>query len=157
MADRFTSEHRSKIMAAVRSRDTIPEKKVRSVAHRLGFRFSLRRNDLPGRPDLVFPRLKKVIFVHGCFWHRHHGCSRTTLPGTNQAFWEAKFDRNILRDIKALAELQAQGWQSLVVWECELKQFENLTERIKGFLQETQAGVPQSLKNDERRQRMRRT
>lgn len=134
MADRFTTEHRSKIMAAVRSRNTVPERKVRSIVHRLGFRFSLRRNDLPGRPDLAFPRLKSVIFVHGCFWHRHPGCPRASTPATNQAFWQAKFERNVRRDVDALARLQSLGWKSLVVWECELKELDNLEKRIRDFL-----------------------
>jgi DNA mismatch endonuclease (patch repair protein) len=141
-------------MAAVRSRDTIPEKKVRSVAHRLGFRFSLRRSDLPGSPDLAFPRLKKVIFVHGCFWHRHPGCSRTTLPATNRDFWKAKFDRNTLRDIKALRELQALGWKPLVVWECELKLFNSVVEKIKDFLEEPQTKTPLSPRNGGRQKPM---
>lgn len=157
MADRFTPEHRSKIMAAVRSRDTVPERKVRSIAHRLGFRFSLRRSDLPGRPDLVFPRLRSVIFVHGCFWHRHPGCSRASSPATNRAFWEAKFERNILRDADTLAQLHSLGWKSLVVWECDLKEPDDLARRIKGFLIAPLSEVPPSPKNGVHRKRTLRT
>jgi DNA mismatch endonuclease, patch repair protein len=157
MADRVTPDQRSKMMAAVRSRDTIPEKKVRSIAHGLGFRFSLRRKDLPGRPDLVFPRLKAVIFVHGCFWHRHAGCSRTTSPATSRAFWEAKFGRNVSRDAEALARLGDSGWETLVVWECELRKLDSLTQKIRRFLQSSHLKVQRSPTNVERPKRVRRT
>jgi DNA mismatch endonuclease, patch repair protein len=155
MADRFTTGQRSKMMAAVRSRDTIPERRARSIAHGLGFRFSLRRNDLPGRPDLVFPRLKAVIFVHGCFWHRHPGCSRSTSPATNRAFWEAKFRRNVSRDAETLAQLRASGWKTLVVWECELGKLNTLTRRISRFLRSSHLKVRRSLKNVEHPKRVR--
>lgn len=157
MADRFTPDQRSRMMAAVRSRDTVPERKVRSIAHQLGFRFSLRRKDLPGRPDLVFSRLKAVIFVHGCFWHRHAGCSRSTSPATNRAFWEAKFSRNVLRDAEALARLADTGWKTLVVWECELRKPDTLTQKIRRFLRSSHLKVQRSLTNAQRPKRGRRT
>jgi DNA mismatch endonuclease, patch repair protein len=144
-------------MAAVRSRDTIPERRVRSIAHQLGFRFSLQRKDLPGRPDLVFPRLKTVIFVHGCFWHRHAGCSRSTTPATNRVFWEAKFSRNVLRDAKALAQLENSGWKTLVVWECELRKPDTLAQKVKRFLRSSHLKAQRSLTNVARPKRVRRT
>lgn len=153
MVDRFTTEHRSRIMASVRSRDTKAELRVRSLAHRLGYRFRLHRNDLPGSPDLAFPRLKKVIFVHGCFWHRH-GCHRTTTPASNRAFWEQKFQRNISRDAKALNELRLLGWEALVIWECELKD-ERLKEKIRKFLQNRLPGGPRSSETSARRRQTR--
>jgi DNA mismatch endonuclease, patch repair protein len=157
MVDRFTPDQRSKMMAAIRSRDTVPERKVRSIAHRLGFRFTLRRKDLPGRPDLVFPRLKAVIFVHGCFWHRHADCSRSTSPATNRAFWEAKFNRNVSRDAEALARLGNSGWKTLVVWECELREHSKLRQKIRRFLQSSHLKVLRSLTNVERQKSARRT
>jgi DNA mismatch endonuclease, patch repair protein len=106
-------------MARVTGRDTRPEMAVRRAAHALGLRYRLHRPDLPGRPDLVFPRHRGVIFVHGCFWHRHPGCRRTTSPKTRREFWQAKFDANIERDRRAYATLEADGWRVVVIWECE--------------------------------------
>ncbi|MGZ8286876.1 MAG: very short patch repair endonuclease [Allosphingosinicella sp.] len=106
-------------MARVRQRDTAPELTVRRLAHQLGYRFRLHRRSLPGSPDLVFPRLRKIIFVHGCFWHRHPGCRRATLPKTRPAFWENKFRENVSRDARNEALLRAAGWDVTTVWECE--------------------------------------
>jgi DNA mismatch endonuclease (patch repair protein) len=125
---------RRALMARVKSRDSRPELAVRRGAHALGFRFRLHRRDLPGTPDLVFPRLNKVIFVHGCFWHRHPGCSRTTSPKTRAAYWEEKFQANIARDAARLAELRELGWEVLVVWECETFNRAALSERLRSFL-----------------------
>lgn len=108
-------------MARVRGKDTGPEMKVRRAAHAMGLRFRLHRKDLPGRPDLVFPKYKLAVFVHGCFWHRHAGCRRATMPATRADFWQAKFDATMTRDIRQVEALQALGWQVLVFWECELK------------------------------------
>lgn len=124
---------RSKIMSAVRGAHTLPELRVRHACHRLGFRFRLHRRDLPGTPDLVFPKLGKVIFVHGCFWHRHN-CSKATSPKTRTQFWNDKFARNILRDKRNLRTLRALGWEPLVVWECETTVSQNLAERLRRFL-----------------------
>lgn len=121
-------------MARVKSRDSRPELAVRRAAHALGCRFRLHRRDLPGTPDLVFPRLKKAIFVHGCFWHRHPGCSRTTSPKTRAAYWEEKFRANIARDAARLTELRELGWEVLVVWECETFNRAALSERLRSFL-----------------------
>lgn len=105
-------------MAKVRSKDTKPELIVRKAAHRLGYRFRLHRKDLPGTPDLVFPRHRLAVFVHGCFWHRHNGCRRATMPATNIAKWMAKFERNSQRDAQSKADLEALGWSVLTIWEC---------------------------------------
>ena len=107
-------------MSRIRNRDTIPEKRVRSVLHRLGFRFSLTRRDLPGKPDVVLPARNAVVFVHGCFWHQHQGCRNATMPNTRREFWEAKLNANIVRDKRVADELRSLGWQVMTVWECEL-------------------------------------
>jgi DNA mismatch endonuclease (patch repair protein) len=121
-------------MAAVRGRDTRPERQVRSLVHRMGFRFRLHVRDLPGRPDIVFPRFHKVVFVHGCFWHRHPSCVRATTPQTNRDFWNAKFARNVERDANNVRSLASQGWKSLTVWECELREPAKVADRISRFL-----------------------
>lgn len=118
-------------MAAIRGRDTIPERRVRSLLHRLGYRFRLHRRDLPGSPDIVLPRHQTVVFVHGCFWHRHPGCRYTTTPRTRSAFWDAKFRQNVERDARQQAELQNAGWSVMVVWECEIRNTQSLTARLQ--------------------------
>lgn len=110
---------RSVAMGRIRQRNTAPEIVVRRILHRLGYRFRLHSRNLPGTPDIVFPARRAVIFVHGCFWHRHFACIRTTTPKTNKAFWEAKFHRNIARDARVLRELESEEWRTLVVWECQ--------------------------------------
>lgn len=134
MADKLTPERRSDNMRRVKGRDTKPEILVRSLVHRMGFRFRLHRSDLPGRPDLAFSSRKAVIFVHGCFWHQHKGCNRATLPQTNTAFWVAKLSKNAKRDEKQLRELRAGGWRTLVIWECETKDVPRLSAKLKRFL-----------------------
>jgi DNA mismatch endonuclease (patch repair protein) len=125
---------RSAIMRTVKAKDTGPEKIVRSMVHRLGFRFRLHCNDLPGKPDLVFPRLKKVIFVHGCFWHGHH-CSRgARVPVHNRAYWVEKIERNRKRDRKAAGHLRKLGWERKVVWECSLKKPEKIILSLAKYL-----------------------
>jgi len=125
---------RSALMRRVRGTDTTPERVVRRAAHSLGYRFRLHRRDLPGTPDLAFPRRRKVIFVHGCFWHRHPGCSRTTTPATRADYWREKFEQNVARDRRNIAALQALGWEVLVVWECETFDRTSLLERLSRFL-----------------------
>src|SRR5690348_15236952 len=115
----YVSAATSKLMAAVRSRDTGPEMAVRRCAHSLGYRFRLHRKGLAGTPDLVFPRYRVAIFVHGCFWHRHAGCARASTPKTRQQFWLDKFKANVARDKRAIERLEAQGWYCTVIWECE--------------------------------------
>lgn len=125
---------RSELMRRVRGKDTAPERAVRRVAHALGYRFRLHRRDLPGTPDLVFPRLRRAIFVHGCFWHRHEGCARTTTPKTRAAYWREKFEQNIRRDRRNLAALRDLGWEVLVVWECQTFERAELLARLSRFL-----------------------
>jgi DNA mismatch endonuclease (patch repair protein) len=108
-------------MSKVRSRNTRPELRVRQLAHRSGLRFRLHRRDLPGTPDLVFPRHRTVVFVHGCFWHRHPGCRRASTPASNVEFWQTKFARNQQRDEAASIALTGLGWRVLVIWECETR------------------------------------
>lgn len=121
-------------MSRVRGRDTKPELEIRSLVHKMGFRFRLGNRDLPGNPDVKLPRLKKVIFVHGCFWHGHKRCARAKLPGTNVKFWKEKISKNKLRDTKNLRRLRALGWQSLVIWQCELKRMERIQVKLGKFL-----------------------
>ncbi|MER9938222.1 DNA mismatch endonuclease Vsr [Mesorhizobium sp. M0088] len=121
---------RSRIMGAVRQRDTGPETVVRQVLHGLGLRFRLHRKDLAGTPDIVLPKHKTAIFVHGCFWHRHTGCSKATTPKTRVQFWQEKFDRNVDRDLRNESALRNQGWSVFVIWECETRDLVNLRERL---------------------------
>lgn len=134
MVDTLTPEQRRCCMAAVRGRDTKPEKIVRSLAHRMGYRFRLHRNDLPGKPDLVFPRLAKAIFVHGCFWHQHPRCRFASRPATRPEFWAKKLDGNSNRDRRVQRDLRCQGWKVLVVWECQTRDLRNLEDRLRSFL-----------------------
>ena len=121
-------------MAAVRSEDTGPEMAIRKIVHRLGYRYRLHVRSLPGRPDLVFPARRKVVFVHGCFWHRHPKCRYATSPGTHKEFWQRKFASNQARDRRATRELKRMDWAVLTVWACELKKPDRLTERLNDFL-----------------------
>jgi len=125
--------NRSANMRAIRSKDTLPELTVRSLIHKLGYRFRLHRAGLPGKPDLVFASRRKVIFVHGCFWHTH-GCKISHVPKANSDYWTFKFQMNRLCDRKNLAALRSAGWKFLVVWECELKDSHEVSARVKRFL-----------------------
>ena len=108
-------------MSRVRSKNTSPELRVRRAAHALGLRFRLHRKDLPGCPDLVFPKYRVALFVHGCFWHRHPGCTKASMPKSHAEFWQAKFDANVARDVRLASELDTQGWRVVTIWECETK------------------------------------
>jgi DNA mismatch endonuclease, patch repair protein len=132
--DTLTPEERSERMSRVRSRDTKPEKLVRSLVHRMGYRYRLHRSSLPGCPDLVFPGRKKVIFVHGCFWHRHPGCPNTRMPKSRLDFWQLKLEENKRRDARNRRRLRNLGWQVLVIWECQVKSVERLERKIGRFL-----------------------
>lgn len=123
MTDSMSSERRSSLMSRIRGADTGPEITVRRLAHSLGFRFRLHRRDLPGTPDIVFPRLKKVVLVHGCFWHHHQdpGCRNAVLPKTRAEWWRAKLSANVARDARNMERLSAEGWDVLVLWECEVR------------------------------------
>jgi len=120
--DVLTPEQRSHTMSRIRSKDTKPEMLVRRHLHALGFRFRLHSTKLPGHPDIVLPKWHTVIFVNGCFWHRHEGCKATSTPKSNVEFWNAKFERNVARDRKEHAALEAAGWHVIVLWECEVKE-----------------------------------
>jgi DNA mismatch endonuclease, patch repair protein len=136
MADKLTPERRSANMAQIRSKDTKPELLVRRIVHGLGYRFRLHRRDLPGRPDLVFPARRAVIFVHGCFWHQHPdpSCRDSKLPRSRTDYWHAKLARNVERDASAQASLISAGWRVLVLWECEVKADQALKDRLRSFL-----------------------
>jgi DNA mismatch endonuclease (patch repair protein) len=121
-------------MAAVHSKNTKPELVVRKLVFGMGYRYRLHSAKLPGKPDLVFPGRHKVIFVHGCFWHRHKGCRYATSPKTRVDFWEAKFDANVARDKRTNRELKELGWSVLTVWQCQLKEPEKLARKLDDFL-----------------------
>ncbi|MBI3840037.1 MAG: DNA mismatch endonuclease Vsr [Planctomycetia bacterium] len=128
--DRLTAAKRSELMACVRGKGTRPELAVRRMAHSMGYRFRL-YGRLPGTPDLVFPGLQKVVFVHGCFWHRHNACRRTTTPEGNREFWRSKFIANQRRDRRNYAKLKQAGWDVIIVWQCELDSPGVLKRRLK--------------------------
>lgn len=134
MPDRLTPEERSAHMRRIRKFDSGPELVVRRLAYRLGFRYRLYRRDLPGTPDLAFPRLRKAIFVNGCFWHQHSGCRLARLPKTRLEYWLPKLERTAKRDMASHLALHAIGWNVLVVWECETANSALLGVRIERFL-----------------------
>ena len=136
MADKLTTERRSANMAKIRSRDTSPELAVRRLAHAMGYRFRLHRKDLPGKPDLVFPGRKAVIFVHGCFWHQHPdpACLNGRRPKSRPEYWNPKLDGNIARDASRVAELRARGWRVLTLWECGIERGDGLSAALEQFL-----------------------
>lgn len=121
-------------MRAVRRQNTTPEILVRKLLHSLGYRFRLHRQDLPGKPDIVLPRHKRIILVHGCFWHGHEQCRRSKLPSNNREIWRKKIDRNKSRDTCVNASLHSLGWISLIIWECEVRDKEGLTKRLLQFM-----------------------
>ncbi|MYM70363.1 DNA mismatch endonuclease Vsr [Pseudoduganella sp. FT55W] len=129
--DVLTPEQRRKTMAAVKSRDTKPELTVRRLLHAAGYRFRLHRKDLPGKPDIVLPKFRTVVFVHGCFWHQHVSCKAAARPTSKQDYWQAKLDRNIERDIANQNKLLELGWKVLVLWECEIKSPDAILKRVE--------------------------
>ena len=133
-ADPLSPARRSALMGRIRGRDTRPEMRVRRLLHRDGYRFRLHARDLPGRPDIVFRPSRKIVFVHGCFWHRHEGCPRAATPRTRVDYWTRKFEATRARDAAALSALEAMGWTTLVVWECELNDENRLLMRLRRFL-----------------------
>jgi len=132
--DRLTAGERSRLMSRIRGKDTKPEMAVRRLVHGMGFRYRLHRRDLPGSPDLVLPRHRKVILVHGCFWHSHAGCRAGRVPASNTGFWEPKLRRNAERDAASEEALRRAGWAVLVVWECQTKKAADLGDRLGAFL-----------------------
>jgi DNA mismatch endonuclease (patch repair protein) len=131
--DTITPEARSALMARIRHRDTKPERVVRSLLHRMGYRFRLCRKDLPGRPDIALPRHKKIVLVHGCFWHGHD-CRLASKPKSNAEYWLGKIATNRARDAKNLSALNEIGWDVLELWECEIRNFVNIESRLLRFL-----------------------
>jgi DNA mismatch endonuclease (patch repair protein) len=134
MTDVFTPAKRSAIMARIKGQNTKPEILVRKLVHSLGYRFRLHQNKFPGKPDLVLARHEKIIFVHGCFWHGHVGCSRAALPSTNTDFWQKKIFGNRSRDSKVRRKLSRDGWKVMVVWQCQTRDTSALTSRLLRFL-----------------------
>jgi DNA mismatch endonuclease (patch repair protein) len=134
VTDHVNAETRSKIMRAVHSTDTKPELAIRKMVHALGFRYRLNVETLPGKPDMVFPSRHKIIFMHGCFWHRHKGCRYATSPKTRPEFWHSKFDSNVRRDRAIARSLKKLGWAVMTVWQCQLKNPEKLSGRLNDFL-----------------------
>jgi DNA mismatch endonuclease (patch repair protein) len=132
--DRLDKARRSWNMSRIKGRNTAPEVQVRSILHRAGFRFRLHRKSLPGKPDIVLPKRDAVIFVHGCFWHRHQACRNCTTPKTNADFWQTKFDGNVARDQQNAKTLRKMGWKVVVVWECELASPDKLLRRLLRLL-----------------------
>lgn len=134
MPEKLTTKERSALMSRVRSKHTRPEKQVRQLLSESGYRFRLHARDLPGHPDIVFRSCKKVIFVHGCFWHQHRGCRRATVPVIRAGFWKKKFQANMKRDRKAYSALKKSGWGVLVVWECQLRNFNRVKRRLNNYI-----------------------
>ena len=134
MVDVYSVRKRSDIMSRIRAHGSKAELAVRRMTYRLGYRYRLHRRDLPGRPDIVFAKHQKVIFVHGCFWHGHYCRSGQNKPKSNEAYWGPKLERTIQRDSENRDKLVQMGWQVLIVWECELRDSEQLSERVKVFL-----------------------
>ena len=132
--DTLTVDQRSERMARIRSKDTKPEQAVRRALFGLGYRYRLHRKDLPGQPDIVFPGRRKVVFIHGCFWHAHEGCKVANLPKSRTEFWQAKFTRNRERDEANQVALRRLGWKVLTVWECEVRNERKMLKRIQAYL-----------------------
>lgn len=132
--DRISAGHRSWNMSRIKGKDTKPEITVRSMLHRLGYRFRLHRKDLPGKPDIVLPKYRTVIFVHGCFWHRHPGCRFAYTPKSRTEFWLDKLQKNVERDQKVQDQLVQEGWRVAVIWECQTKNPESLKAELENLL-----------------------
>ena len=132
--DTISAEHRKWNMSRIRAKDTKPERSVRSLLHRMGFRFRLHRKDLPGSPDIVLPGRKTVVLVNGCYWHRHPGCRYAYTPKSNREFWQSKFDENVERDRLQNAQLNHLGWRIVIVWECETKDTCTLGRRLRAAI-----------------------
>jgi DNA mismatch endonuclease, patch repair protein len=134
MVDRLSAKRRSWLMSRVRRENTAPELSVRRLISAIGYRYRLHAPELPGRPDIVFRKTKKVIFVHGCFWHHHIGCRLATIPKSRTGFWRAKFSRNRARDAAILERLESGGWRTLTIWQCQIRDLCSLEKRIRAFL-----------------------
>jgi len=133
--DTLAPNQRSKLMSRIKGKNTSPELIVRRLVYSMGYRYRLHAKDLPGKPDLVFRPQKKVIFVHGCFWHQHKGCKYSHIPKSNLAYWKPKLQRTLNRDKAHNKKLKKEGWDILVLWDCEIKNLKNSKKRIKQFLE----------------------
>ena len=138
--DVLTKKQRSYNMSQIRNKNTRPEILVRSIVHRMGYRYALHRKDLPGHPDIVLVRHKKIIFVHGCFWHIHKCRYGKVKPSTNADFWKSKREGNVARDKRNIQKLRKDGWKVLVVWECQTKDKEKLIRKLNNFLSDKITG-----------------
>jgi len=147
MTDTLLPSHRSWNMSRIRNKNTKPELRVRSTLHKAGYRFRLHRKDLAGTPDIVLPKYRIVIFVHGCFWHRHKNCKYAYTPKSRTAFWEEKFRENVIRDQMKILSLQQAGWRVLVVWECETFDLQTLSNHLKTLLSpyEPETSLPMKM------------
>jgi DNA mismatch endonuclease, patch repair protein len=134
MTDKLTEEKRSWNMSRIKGKDTKPELLVRSYLHKKGFRFTLHNSKLPGKPDICLPKYKTVIFVHGCFWHRHKGCKFATTPKSKIEFWKDKFEKNIIRDRKNTNLLKNLKWRVIVIWECEITNETKLKKKLLTYI-----------------------
>jgi DNA mismatch endonuclease (patch repair protein) len=150
MTDWVSKETRSRIMAAIPQKNTSPEMTVRSLIHRMGFRYGLHGKRLPGKPDIVLSKYKAVIFVHGCFWHQHPECKKAKRPASNLEYWNPKLDENVRRDAENTERLIAKGWRVCVVWQCQIKDTEALSRRLRGFIrgEELSFSLPVPLERD---------
>ena len=133
MADHLSKNRRSWLMSRVKSENTSPELAVRQLLHSKGFRFRLHKRDLPGRPDIVLPKYKAILFVHGCFWHRHKRCVKASVPKTRTSFWKDKFAANVRRDRLNIRLLEQSGWRVLVIWQCEIRSGRSLDSKLRHF------------------------
>lgn len=140
--DVLTPEQRSRNMAAIKSRNTKPEVIVRQILHALGFRFRLHRKDLPGRPDIVLPKYRTIVLVHGCFWHQHSGCKLASNPSSRKDYWRPKLNRNVERDKQNMELLRQSGWHVIIVWECELKDINQVKQRLIGEIRKVPIHQP---------------
>ena len=134
MPDKFSNDVRSRVMSRIRSRDTKPEKLVRSMIYSLGYRFRLHDKKLPGKPDLVLKKHQTAVFVNGCFWHQHPGCKKAVSPKSNKTYWDPKLAKNVERDKKNIEAIENEGWRCLILWECETNDLEALRNKIKVFM-----------------------
>ena len=142
--DTLTPEQRHKNMQHIRNKDTKPEIITRKYLFSKGFRYRKNDSRLPGHPDIVLPKYHTVVFVHGCYWHRHPGCKKASIPSNNREFWQSKFDVNVERDIKEQTQLKAMGWHVIVVWECEISNKKKREERLEALAKEISDRIPNS-------------
>ncbi|WP_080417161.1 very short patch repair endonuclease [Burkholderia ubonensis] len=150
MVDFLSRSERSERMAKIRGKDTCPELTLRRILHRAGFRYRLHNSKLPGRPDIVLPRYRSVVFVHGCFWHHHEGCRIATIPKSNTQFWIEKFGKNMVRDARVKIELEKLGWRVFIVWECELSSIDKAFQTGVYLAKKLKDGLPTTARKKRR-------